>query len=121
MSAGQFERSFYATDNGDIVKLRVQPETLSADFAGTANAGAVGPASAGFPSADVSSSRRSIGIHPRYVTCAWTTAPTGYDDRQVFDIVVPVKATWDAIVDGSAVTYAEGTAEVLNKTPELIR
>lgn len=121
MSSGQFDRSFYETDNGDIVPLRIQPETLSADFDGTANAGATGPAAAGFPSANVSRSRRGYGIHARFVTVAWNTAPAGYDDRGLLAIHVPVKATFDAITKGSTVTYLGGTAEVVSKTPELIR
>lgn len=121
MSEGRFERSFYATDDGTIVPLRVQPETLAADFDGTTNDGAVGPAEAGYPSASISRSRRGFGIHARYVTVAWTTAPADYDDRGLLNIHVPVKATWDAVTVGSTVTYLGGTAEVVSKTPELIR
>jgi len=121
MSAGQFTRTFYETDNGDIVPLRVQPETLAADFAGTANAGATGPATAGFPSAQISGSRRGLGIFARYVTVSWDTAPAGYDDRGILTIHVPVKATFDAITKDSAVSYLGGTATVVNKFPEQIR
>lgn len=121
MSAGQFERSFYALDSGSIAPLRVQPETLEADFGGTVNDGATGPASADLPTVSLSRSRRAFGIHPRYVTAAWQTAPTDYDDRGLFDVVVPIKATWDGITKGSTFSYLGGTAEVLQKVPELIR
>jgi hypothetical protein len=121
MSSGQFERSFYATDDGTIVPFRVQPETLAADFNGTVNDGATGPAAAGMPTASISRSRRAYGIHARYVTVAWDTAPADYDDRGLLDIHVPIKATWDAITKGSTVTYLGGTAKVVQKTPELIR
>jgi len=121
MSAGQFTRTFYETDDANIVRLRVQPETLTADFGGTANDGATGPANAGFPSASLSRSRRGYGIHARYVTIAWDTAPTDYDERGLLSIHVPVKATFDAITLGSTVSYLGGTGEVVSKTPELIR
>jgi len=120
MSNGQFTRTFYETDGGDVVPLRIQPETLAASFAGTANDGATGPATAGFPSAQISGSRKGIGIFARYVTIAWDTAPTGYDDRGILAIHVPVKDTFDAITKDSTVSYLGGTARVVNKFPERI-
>jgi len=121
MSEGRFTFTFYETDDGTIVPLRVQPETLTADFDGTANAGATGPAAAGYPSAQVSGSRRGLGIFARYVTVAWETAPTDYDDRGIVKITVPVKATFDAITRNSTVSYLGGTGRVVNTFPEEIK
>jgi len=121
MSSGRFDFTFYETDDGTIIPLRVQPETLAADFAGTANAGATGPAASGYPSAQVSGSRRGFGIFARYVTVAWTTAPTGYDDRGIVRIPVPIKATFDAIARNGTVSYLGGTGRVVNKFQEEIK
>ena len=121
MSSGQYNFTFYETDNGATVPLRVQPETLAASFDGTANVGATGPADPGYPSAQVSGSRRGLGIFARYVTAAWTTAPADYDDRGIVKITVPVKATFDAIAKNSTVSYLGGTARVVNTFPEEIR
>lgn len=121
MSEGRFDSSFYALDNGDIAPLRVQPETLQADFGGSTNDGATGPATPGLPSVSLSRSRSAYGIHPRYVTASWDTAPTDYDDRGSVRIVVPIKATFDAIAKGDTFSYVGGTAKVIQKYPEFIR
>lgn len=121
MSEGRFESTFYELDSASIAPMRVQPETLEADFSGTTNDGATGPASADLPTVSFSRSRRANGIHPRYITASWDTAPTDYDDRGVVRLAIPVKATFDAIAKGDTFTYVGGTAKVTQKYPELIR
>lgn len=55
MSSGPFTLTFYETNEGDIARVRVQPETLSTD-----NPPATGPADFGVR-ATVSGSRRQLG------------------------------------------------------------
>ena len=64
MSSGAFTIAGYQTDNSDIVPILVQPETLLATL-GTPNASAGATFAAGFPSAQVSKGKRSIGITGR--------------------------------------------------------
>lgn len=121
MSEGQFIRSFYSTDAGNTAKMRVQPETLAATIGGTANAAPAGPATVGFPSVQISRSRRSLGVHARFVTFAWTTPPAGYDPNGLVSLPVPDPTVFAGIADGEAVAYLGGDGEVVSKTPELIR
>lgn len=122
MSAGAFTRSFYTTNAGNVVPIRVQPETLQATIGGVGNLSAGGPATAGFPSATVSGSRRGIGIHPRTVTLTITGAPpTGYKLAQSYTIPVVNQAAWDAAITGTVASYLGAAAEVLSANPERIK
>lgn len=122
MSAGAFSRSKYQTNDANVVPVRVQPETISAGFGQGTNAPPAGSVIAGFPSANVSRSRRSIGIHVRTVTVAFTaTPPIGYLANQTYSIPVLTSSVWDAIVVGSAGTYLGTATEVVSKSPEIIR
>jgi len=77
MSSGRFTTSVYETsaENGSFkLRCRVQPETLSATFAGAANAAPAGPVTAP-GSATISQGRRSAGVNMRYVTVQWVGEP----------------------------------------------
>lgn len=118
MSAGPFSRSFYADDDGEIHPIRLQPETLAATFAGTANAAPAGPATSDI-SARVSGSRRGKGLFARYVTIAFTaTPPTGYAVGGRYKIAVPSKTIYDAIALNGACNYLGVAGQVISKTAE---
>lgn len=97
MSAGQFERTKYEADNGDIYPIRVQPETLAATFGGTANAAPTGAVDQqGL--ARVSGGNRRIGIKARSVTIAFTaTPPTGYEPNQLLRVPILTLDLYNAI------------------------
>lgn len=79
MSAGAFVDSRYELNNGQVAKIRVQPETLSLTLGTTENTAPTGAID--FPvSARVSGSKsRGIGLRARTVTVEWTgTPPAGY-------------------------------------------
>jgi hypothetical protein len=115
MSAGQFERSFYALDNGDIARARVQPETL-AGF----NPAAAGPATVP-GSARMGGGRRRFGINARFITAVWDGAPpTGYDPNGVIRIPIVTPAAYNAINLGDSLSYLGGTLEVIGKTGEKV-
>ena len=113
MSSGAFTLAQYSTDADNIVPLRVQPETLAATL-GSVNASATGSLSAGFPSAQVSKSKRGLGIHAR------TVSPEGYAVGAILRIPVTTKARFDALSKSSAVTYLTKTGKVVGKSPERI-
>lgn len=117
MSAGRYIRSTYQTDGGQIVPIRVQPETIAAF-----NAAPVGALSAGFPSAKVSKTRREIGIGARHVTLKWVgDVPSGYEPTGVLRVPVLTTAAYNAIALNSTVTYLGSSAVVISKTPESIK
>lgn len=120
MSAGQFERTKYVTDRGQVIPIRLQPETLAATIEGVTNDPPSAGIDVGWPSAKVSGSRNSIGIHARYITCAWTTAPAGYDDRQLFKLVIPQQVLFDSIARDETGTYLGGNFKVVSTTKEEI-
>lgn len=123
MSAGAFENSFYemsAENGGFVLRCRVQPETLAAEIAGTANAGVAGPATAP-GSATISQGRRTAGVNMRYVTLSWTgTKPTGYDgDTVKIPVLDPaVFADWTL---GATGTYLAQAVEVVGRVGETVK
>jgi hypothetical protein len=121
MSSGVFTLAQYSTDNSDIVPIRVQPETLEATL-GTVNASATGTLSPGFPSAQVSQSKRALGINARTVSIRFDPGeePTDYKPGTILRVPVTTKARFDALSKGSAVTYLGATGQVAGKSPERI-
>ena len=122
MSAGEFTRTFYELDTGNgggIVRARVQPETIAASIATTANAGATGPATVPI-TAKASGGNSEFGVNMRSVTLAWTgTVPDGYSGDPV---VIPVlqEATFAAWVVGATGTYLGQAVEVIGRSPERV-
>ena len=120
MSAGAFTRTFYETDGGDILRARVQPETLAANI-GAVNSAPAGPADAP-GSARVGGGRRQFGVKMRSVTLAWTgTPPTGYLAGSTVRIPIMQQATYDDIDAGDTGTYRGVAVEVVGKSPESVR
>lgn len=123
MSAGSFENVFYETSSengGFILRARVQPETLAAEFGGTDNAAPAGPATAP-GSATISQGRRTAGVNMRYVTVAWDAAPpTGYSGLTA-RIPVLDPATFTAWTLGSEGTYLSTAATVVGRTGETVK
>jgi len=121
MSAGAFTRTFYADDDGDIHPIRLQPETLSAEFDSVVNAAPAGPVDSDI-SAQVTGSRRGLGLFARYVTVKFTAAPpSGYKADQVYKITVPSKTVYDAIGVNDTGEYLEVATQVISKTDEVQR
>lgn len=122
MSAGAFSIAKYTTNLGNVVAIRVQPETLDATFSGSINASpGASTLSSGFPSASVSGSRRSIGIHPRTVNVRISAGlPTGYLSNQIYRIPCLNQTAWDNATKGAAAGYLGGTGIIVSKSPESI-
>lgn len=121
MSAGAFTRTFYEDDDGDIHPIRVQPETLSATFASTANAAPAGPTDSDI-SAQITGSRRGLGLFARYVTVRFTaTPPTGYLANQSYKIAVPTLSVFNGISVNGVAEYLGVAAQVISKTSEVQR
>lgn len=123
MSSGAFENVFYemSSENGGfILRARVQPETLSAAFGGTANAAPSGPATAP-GSATISQGRRTAGVNMRYVTVAWTGDPPDNYSGLTARIVVLDPAVFADWTLGSTGTYLSTAAEVVGRTGETVK
>lgn len=120
MSAGAYINSFYNSNKtGDVHPIRIQPETLALTVDGVANAAAAGPA--GSPiSAQVSQSKRALGLNARTVTIKFpTAAPAGYK------VDSPITLPWlagvsdfDGFVKGDTVSYLGATGELVGTTGE---
>lgn len=122
MSAGAFIRSFYATNGNGVARIRVQPETELAQINGTVNDAPAGPATVA-TRVKVSRGSREYGIRPRKIGFVFDPgqAPEGYEDGQLYYIPVMTRAVYDGCVDGSPVTYLQGTGQVVSKLEESIR
>ena len=124
MSQGAFNRSRYTRSNtgADIHPIRIQPETLTLTFGGTANAAPTGAFTSDI-SASVSKGRRGIGLKARTVTFVFTgTPPTGYKADSPITLPILQPALWAGLSRGTTGTYTVGgtaqAIEVLYKTEE---
>lgn len=119
MSSGTFTRTRYQANNGDIHPVRVQPETLLANFA----PGGVNAAPAGTVDNDtyarVSGGRRRYGIKCRSVRISFQDpAPDGYEPGGIITLPILTLAVYNAITSTGTVTYLGATADVIGKSPE---
>ena len=105
MSNGPFTFTNYEKNDGIIVAIRVQPETLGLTLNAVANDAPTGVPADGYPSAQTSQSRRAIGINARRVTCVYTDAATG--DLPGLRITLPwlQLATFNALPKNATGTY----------------
>lgn len=121
MSAGDFTRAFYEGDDGTVYPIRIQPETLAAQFDDTANASASGPATVNL-FARINKNRGEYGVGARSVTAEWTAAqPTGYSAGGRIKIAVPDKTIFDGITLLSTGTYLGAGITIIGKNSENIR
>lgn len=114
MSAGEFELTFYTLDDGQVVNIKVQPETAAADFnSTTAAAATIGI------SANASGSMRRNGVNARRIYGQWaTTAPDGYDPKGRITLPILEQVNWNTIKKGDALTYLGETFRVTGKRAE---
>lgn len=121
MSAGIFEKTFYETNDGEVVGIRVQPETLLLQLEGATNVAATGPITQQ-GSAKVSAGRNSLGINARLVRVKFVGAPpTGYKPDSPIALPWLVEDTWNTINEFSTGTYLNTPVECVGKTAEKIR
>lgn len=121
MSAGSFTRSRYEDDDGNVHPIRVQPETLTASFGGTANAAPTGAITDDI-SAKVSLGTRQFGLRPRLVTVTFgENPPDGYRTNAYIRIPILRKTVYDGISYGDTLTYLGSSATVAGKSDERIR
>ncbi len=122
MSAGAFISSRYQADaTTDIYRIRVQPETLSATFGGTANAAPTGAVTMQ-ASARSSGGNRRVGVKARSFTIRFTaTPPTGYAPNQLLRVPVLTPALYNATAIGAAANYLGTAAVIVGKNAERIR
>lgn len=124
MSQGSFTTSRYGSETlGTQHPIRVQPETLDITLGGTANTPPVGTSI--LPSAQVSRSRRALGINARTITFKFASGnePTGYKPES--PITVPWlqnNTAFLSAVPGETVVNAYGSPAILvGTTPEKVR
>lgn len=121
MSAGTFADGKYETDAGTVIPIRNQPETNSLTINSVANTAPTTGVTAGYPSAKVSGSRRTLGTHARKVTIKFTGGtPDGYQVGDRISLPVFQKATYDGIQKRQTGSYLGGTVVVVSKTPEKV-
>lgn len=121
MSSGPFADGKYETDAGTIVPIRNQPETNALTLNSVANTAPSAAVAAGYPSAKVSGSRRSNGIHARMVRVKFTgTPPTGYQTGDIIALPVFQKATFDGIQKRQTGSYLGAAVIAVGKTSERI-
>lgn len=121
MSAGSFlATGKYEADNGDIYRIRVQPETVAANIGGVnaVPAAAVNQSS----SARVGGGNRQIGVKARSVTVRFTaTVPDGYAANQLYRVPILQKSIYDGVTSGATGTYLGVAVVVVGKNPERVR
>lgn len=123
MSAGAFLRGFYETEVGNIAPVRFQPETAALSLDGATNAIPAGPATAGFPSAQVSRGRRSIGVNTRLVRIQFAPggAPSGYKEGVAIALPWFQADSFAGLPTGATGTYLNSSCTLVGKTAESVR
>lgn len=124
MSAGPFEIAFYESTElgGQIMPIRIQPETAQIFVAGTVNASAAGPATLDL-FVRTSGGNNEYGVKPRKVTLRFTDPadlPDGYSGD---DITLPVLtiAAFAQYTTGATGTYLGSPVQVVSRKSELKR
>lgn len=118
MSAGAFINPGYELDDGQKIRIRIQPETVTTWNPVSAQANFA----LGYPSAKVSKGRRETGIGARFVVLKWTgTPPTGYLPGGTVKVPILTQAAYDGLALGEVVEYLGANAEVLSKSPESVK
>lgn len=122
MSAGEFIRTFYATNGGAIARIRVQPETELATFGGAVNDAPAGPPTVA-TTVKVSKSRRAYGIGPRKIGIVFDAgeAPAGYEPGNIYYVPILTRAVYDGAVVGGTAVYLGGTADIVSKIEESVK
>lgn len=123
MSSGVFQRVNYESNTlGTEHPVRVQPETLAITIGATPNAAPAGTAV--LPSAQVSQSRRALGINARTLTFKFPEAsvPAGYKaDSPISVPWLQNNAAFLTAVPGITAVTAYGAAAILvSVTPEKV-
>lgn len=132
MSSGKFTTANYKIEGLagiTLVKIRVQPETLELNWLDPddetitiTNESVTGTPNTPLR-AVISSNRRKVGIHARYVYIRSVVPgqPVGYADDSVIKLPIMDRADWDKIVPGSTnCQYLNTTWLFIGKEPERI-
>lgn len=121
--AGAFLRSKYQASYGAgtaIHPIRVQPETVGANFGSDTNDPPDGSINNPI-SAKISLTSRSKGLRPRFATLqllSTSTPPTGYKDGAITKIPVLTPGLFQLLQVGNSVTYLGTTWEIASLTGE---
>lgn len=121
MSSGAFSASKYETEQGNIVPIKVQPETEALVIGGVTNNPPAGSLTTGFPSAKVSGSNRTIGINARTVTIRLTASLSGYKDDSPLTIPCLTPTFFAACQFGATGTYLGTACRVVGTRAEKIK
>lgn len=121
MSQGAFQYSRYVNDDGEDMRIRVQPETLALVIGGVTNAGGSGTDPV-VGTVKTSQSRRAFGTKPRTVSFRFTAAPpTGYKGDPISNIPLLQEEIYDAATPLATGTYQGAAIEVISRSPESSR
>lgn len=125
MSAGVFVNTRYEASYAAATyhNIRVQPETLLADVAGTVNDAPTQLVNNPI-SAVVSGSNRTLGLTPRKIRLKLppgTTPPTGYKPEGTTTIPILTRALFDLCQIGGTCTYLGAVWRIQDTLPEKAR
>ena len=130
MSAGPFqEDQKYETDEGYVLKCRVQPETALAllDPANVAsfNVGPADPVTPGLPSLKISQGKSALGWWARRIKYRWgsvvgSTLPDDYQANSTGEMIIFSLAAFQALVELEKITYLGNEATILKKYREVV-
>jgi hypothetical protein len=117
MSAGEFTRSKYEADNGDIYAIRVQEETLLANV-GAANSAPSGTIDQTLR-ARARKNRGALGMGARTARVRFSgQPPTGYAANSTISIPILTRSVFDQITSDQTGTYLGAAIIVVGTTGE---
>lgn len=117
MSAGVFQLAKYETESDEILRVRVQPETLALTIDATANAEAAGAITVKGLFPLQLGGRRRKPFSARYVSIQFTGAvPTGYKAAGIVKVPIMTKSVYSGISTGDTGTYLSSNVKVVGKS-----
>lgn len=121
MSSGAFVVSKYETDSGEIMPIRIQPETAVTSIGSGANTAPSANVTIPF-SARARGGKRKLGVTARTVTLRPVgTSPAGYKEGQLLIVPILKPALYNATKNGDSATYLGTPFLVVGKSPERAR
>lgn len=121
MSAGGFVLSRYEMNNGTVVPIQVQPETVALTNGTVANAATANPVTLSVR-AKARKGNREYGIGARNISITFNGAlPDGYKAGEILTVPILTEAAWNAYQPGGTVTYLGETATIISQKSEQLR
>ena len=111
---------YQASEGSFVFPIKLQPETVAANFGSAANAEPAGSITQFLPSASATGSRKAIGVHPRSASVKITALGLQGENEVGTIVRIPILSKTTAWKKGDSGTYQGDTGIIVRLNPEII-